>query len=449
MLHVRVGTSDAVPRALVAENAMPNSGDKSASYLVPLMRYRDVGVATEWLCAAFGFVPHFAAKAPDGSVFYAELRLGDSMIMLGAVGEPNLDAVMRLPKDDEIAQTQGCYVVVEDVDTHYAQATRWGAALVLDIRSDDMGGRGYSCRDLDGHVWNFGTYDPWKAQGGMARSPRKSAAGRKIPGLGAAIAMTLVLSVVSGWVLYANVRGSAEPGVTQRLRDAILGHRADAPSNSLSTGAIERDGESEQSRAASAEVTRAQRTMAMLKDELERERQAKSEAINQAATARATAERAAAGLAERDKTEADRQVALRAETAKSRSALGDTARAESTIALLRSDLAREQAASKKAQADADAAQQRLDQEIAARDAALKSASESQSAIAKEREEKEAAHKALADAGVRIASLEQELKKLKEPEAARTVPLRRNSISAARQRSKEKAKPAQTWPYSEW
>ncbi len=161
-MHVRVGTSDAVPRALVAENAMPNSGDKSASYLVPLMRYRDVGVATEWLCAAFGFVPHFAAKAPDGSVFYAELRLGDSMIMLGAVGEPNLDAVMRLPKDDEIAQTQGCYVVVEDVDTHYAQATRWGAALVLDIRSDDMGGRGYSCRDLEGHLWNFGSYDPWK-----------------------------------------------------------------------------------------------------------------------------------------------------------------------------------------------------------------------------------------------------------------------------------------------
>ena len=25
----------------------------------------------------------------------------------------------------------------------------------------DYGGRGYSCLDPEGHLWNFGTYDPW------------------------------------------------------------------------------------------------------------------------------------------------------------------------------------------------------------------------------------------------------------------------------------------------
>ena len=28
-------------------------------------------------------------------------------------------------------------------------------------RHEDYGGRGYSCRDPEGHLWNFGTFDPW------------------------------------------------------------------------------------------------------------------------------------------------------------------------------------------------------------------------------------------------------------------------------------------------
>jgi uncharacterized glyoxalase superfamily protein PhnB len=25
----------------------------------------------------------------------------------------------------------------------------------------DYGGRAFTCRDLEGHLWNIGTYDPW------------------------------------------------------------------------------------------------------------------------------------------------------------------------------------------------------------------------------------------------------------------------------------------------
>jgi uncharacterized glyoxalase superfamily protein PhnB len=31
----------------------------------------------------------------------------------------------------------------------------------LDLKTQDYGGRDYTCRDLEGHVWTFGTYDPW------------------------------------------------------------------------------------------------------------------------------------------------------------------------------------------------------------------------------------------------------------------------------------------------
>ncbi len=37
-----------------------------------------------------------------------------------------------------------------------------GAEIILDIKDEDYGGRGYTCRDPEGHVWNFGSYDPWK-----------------------------------------------------------------------------------------------------------------------------------------------------------------------------------------------------------------------------------------------------------------------------------------------
>ena len=57
--------------------------------------------------------------------------------------------------------TQSPYVIVADADAHYARAKAAGAEIVMDIKDEDYGGRGYSCRDPEGHVWNFGTYDPW------------------------------------------------------------------------------------------------------------------------------------------------------------------------------------------------------------------------------------------------------------------------------------------------
>jgi len=58
--------------------------------------------------------------------------------------------------------TQSPYLVVADADAHYAQARSAGAEIIVDIEDQDHGGRAYTCRDPEGHVWNFGTYDPWQ-----------------------------------------------------------------------------------------------------------------------------------------------------------------------------------------------------------------------------------------------------------------------------------------------
>ena len=71
---------------------------------------------------------------------------------------------MRQPDEVGGIETQSCYLVVDDADAHYARTVAAGAEIVLDIKSDGFGRRGYSCSDPQGHIWNFGTYNPWKGR---------------------------------------------------------------------------------------------------------------------------------------------------------------------------------------------------------------------------------------------------------------------------------------------
>jgi uncharacterized glyoxalase superfamily protein PhnB len=51
-------------------------------------------------------------------------------------------------------------IVVSDADEVYRRAKAAGAEIVIEIKDKDYGGRGFSCRDPEGHLWNIGTYDP-------------------------------------------------------------------------------------------------------------------------------------------------------------------------------------------------------------------------------------------------------------------------------------------------
>ncbi len=88
---------------------------------------------------------------------------GNGMIMLGSVLEVETEFGRLIKQPDEIGgfETQSAYVVVSDADAIYARAEAAGAEIVIEIRDEDYGGRDFSCRDLEGHLWNIGTYDPW------------------------------------------------------------------------------------------------------------------------------------------------------------------------------------------------------------------------------------------------------------------------------------------------
>lgn len=145
---------------------MVESGAGEATRVVPLMRYRDLKHAIAWLSEAFGFEPHYTASDDNGELIYAQMTYGRGMVMLGPVRDSDFDDLLSQPDEIGGTETQSCYLVVEDIESHYERAKEAGAEIALDVQRDDTGGRAYSCRDCEGHLWNFGTFNPWQSANG-------------------------------------------------------------------------------------------------------------------------------------------------------------------------------------------------------------------------------------------------------------------------------------------
>lgn len=136
----------------------------TSATVVPCLRYRDAEAAIEWLCKVFGFERHLVVPGDrPGIVAHAQLTLGGGMIMLGSItNEGEYGKLLVQPGDIGGKQTQTAYLVVDDADAVYRRAVDAGARIELELVDEDYGGRGFTCRDPEGHVWSIGTYDPWK-----------------------------------------------------------------------------------------------------------------------------------------------------------------------------------------------------------------------------------------------------------------------------------------------
>jgi len=129
--------------------------------IIPTLRYRNAKAAVEWLCRAFGFEKHLVVPGESATVVHAELVYGNGMVMLGEARDDEFGKLQKTPADVGGVGTQSPYIIVADADVHHARAVAAGAEVVYVLRDESYGGRGYSCRDPEGHLWNFGTYDPW------------------------------------------------------------------------------------------------------------------------------------------------------------------------------------------------------------------------------------------------------------------------------------------------
>jgi uncharacterized glyoxalase superfamily protein PhnB len=125
--------------------------------LFPFLRYRDAPAAIDWLVKAFDFAEQMVVPGGNGTVAHAQLSFGPAVIMLGTARDDELR--MKSPRDLG-AVNQGIYVYLEDVDAHCERARAIGAEIIRGPENTDYGSREYTARDLEGHLWSFGTYRP-------------------------------------------------------------------------------------------------------------------------------------------------------------------------------------------------------------------------------------------------------------------------------------------------
>jgi uncharacterized glyoxalase superfamily protein PhnB len=131
--------------------------------IIPTLRYGDGKTAIDWLCATFGFETNLIVSDKGGEIAHAQLTFGNGMIMLGSAKNNAFHNLVKSPAESGGIGSQSVYIIVADIDQHYARTVKAGAEIVMAVRDEDYGGRAYSCRDPEGHLWNFGSYDPWAA----------------------------------------------------------------------------------------------------------------------------------------------------------------------------------------------------------------------------------------------------------------------------------------------
>lgn len=120
-------------------------------------RYRDAHAAINWLCRAFGFERHAVYDGPDGTIAHAQLTFGGGMIFIASMNDTPFTRLMKQPDEIGGAETRNVYLRVPDADTIYHRATEAGAEIVIELHDPPYGGRGFTCRDLEGRLWSIGT----------------------------------------------------------------------------------------------------------------------------------------------------------------------------------------------------------------------------------------------------------------------------------------------------
>jgi len=150
--------------------AMAQFAKDCRSAVIPAMRYRDCVAAIDWLCRALGFERNAVYKGEGDTVAHAQLTFGNGMIMLGSVpkaGDPTIyGKLIAQPDEIGMRETQSACLIVSDADAIYATAKAAGAEMVMDLKEMEYGGKAFTCRDPEGHLWSIGTYDPWQTHSG-------------------------------------------------------------------------------------------------------------------------------------------------------------------------------------------------------------------------------------------------------------------------------------------
>ncbi|MCA9658954.1 MAG: VOC family protein [Myxococcales bacterium] len=113
--------------------------------LTPYLLLADVGAEIEWLRAAFGAETHGAIDSSQGFIRHAEVRIGDSPMMLGSAGDGSSKSVIL-------------YMYVEDVDAVHRRAVAAGGRSIQEPTLQFYGDRTAAVEDPAGNQFWIATH---------------------------------------------------------------------------------------------------------------------------------------------------------------------------------------------------------------------------------------------------------------------------------------------------
>lgn len=122
--------------------------------VTPYLIVNDAAGALAFYKKAFGADELMRVAAPRGKIGHAEIRIGDSVIML-ADEYPDMNA--RGPHAFG-GSPVSIHLYVEDVDAMAAQAIAAGATVVRPVQDQFYGDRSGSFTDPFGHSWHVATH---------------------------------------------------------------------------------------------------------------------------------------------------------------------------------------------------------------------------------------------------------------------------------------------------
>ena len=115
--------------------------------VTPYLTVRNAPKVIEFLKQAFGAeLSHEPIKRPDGSIMHAQVKIGDSRIMIAEESE--------MAK----ATTSSLYLYVPNVDVVFQQAVKAGGKTVMEPTDMFYGDRSGGVKDPSGNSWFVATH---------------------------------------------------------------------------------------------------------------------------------------------------------------------------------------------------------------------------------------------------------------------------------------------------
>ena len=122
--------------------------------ITPYLIVDDAKGAMEFYQRAFGAAVVLQLDRPDGKVAHAEVKLGDSMIMLAdeasEMGYHSAKAIGGSPVK--------ILLYIENVDAVFNRAVEAGAEVVSPVKDQFYGDRSGALKDPFGHSWTIATH---------------------------------------------------------------------------------------------------------------------------------------------------------------------------------------------------------------------------------------------------------------------------------------------------